>query len=93
MMERVRTSETSVYLNETTRRNIPEGCHLHILSSLQGLCLPIRPYGVFNPEDQHRHIPRRGNLRSHITDDLETIREEAVVACSELLPRRFLKEL
>jgi hypothetical protein len=25
----VHTSETSVYLNETTRRYIPEGCHLH----------------------------------------------------------------
>jgi hypothetical protein len=31
MMETVRTSETSVYFNETTRRytRIPEGCHLH----------------------------------------------------------------
>jgi hypothetical protein len=28
MMEAVRTSETSVY-NETTRRYIPESCHLH----------------------------------------------------------------
>jgi hypothetical protein len=25
----VRTSETSVYFNESTRRYIPEGCHLH----------------------------------------------------------------
>jgi hypothetical protein len=30
MMEPVRTSETSVYFNETTRRYIPEGCHLAI---------------------------------------------------------------
>jgi hypothetical protein len=30
MMEAVRTSETSVYFNETTRRFISEGCHLHI---------------------------------------------------------------
>jgi hypothetical protein len=30
MMEAVRTSETSVYfINKTTRRYIPEGCHLH----------------------------------------------------------------
>jgi hypothetical protein len=28
MMEAVRTSETSVYLNEPTRRYIPEGPHL-----------------------------------------------------------------
>jgi hypothetical protein len=30
MMEAVRTSETSVYFNETTRRYIPEGCHLQV---------------------------------------------------------------
>jgi hypothetical protein len=29
MMETVRTSETSVYSNETTRRYIPEGSQLH----------------------------------------------------------------
>jgi hypothetical protein len=29
MMEGVNTSETSVNFYETTRRNIPEGCHLH----------------------------------------------------------------
>jgi hypothetical protein len=29
MMETVDASETSVYLNETTRRYTPEGCHLH----------------------------------------------------------------
>jgi hypothetical protein len=29
MMEAVRTSETSVYFNETTERYIPDGCHLH----------------------------------------------------------------
>jgi len=29
MMEAVRTSETSVYYNETTRRYIPEGSNLH----------------------------------------------------------------
>jgi hypothetical protein len=29
MMEAVRTSETSVYSNETTRRYIPEGSNLH----------------------------------------------------------------
>jgi hypothetical protein len=31
MMEVVRTSETSVYYNETTRRNMPEGSNLLIL--------------------------------------------------------------
>jgi hypothetical protein len=29
-MEAVDTSEASVYFYETTRRNIPEGCHIHI---------------------------------------------------------------
>jgi len=28
-METVRISETSVYVNETTRRCIAESCHLH----------------------------------------------------------------
>jgi hypothetical protein len=30
IMEAVRTSETSMYFYQTTRRYIPEGCHLHI---------------------------------------------------------------
>jgi hypothetical protein len=29
MMEAARTSETSVYFNETIRRNITEGCNIH----------------------------------------------------------------
>jgi hypothetical protein len=29
VMEAVRTSETSVCFNDTTRRYIPEGCHFH----------------------------------------------------------------
>jgi hypothetical protein len=29
MIEAVRTSETSVYFHDTTRRSIQEGCHLH----------------------------------------------------------------
>jgi hypothetical protein len=29
MMEAVRTSETSVYFNETTRHYMAEGCHIH----------------------------------------------------------------
>jgi hypothetical protein len=29
LMEVLRTSETSIYFNETTRRYIPESCHLH----------------------------------------------------------------
>jgi hypothetical protein len=31
LMEAASTSETSVYFNDTTRRNIPDGCHLHDL--------------------------------------------------------------
>jgi hypothetical protein len=27
--EKVYTSETSVYFNETTQGHIPEGCHIH----------------------------------------------------------------
>jgi hypothetical protein len=45
MMEAVRTSETSIYSNETTRRYIPEGstlhtCHRDNLKSYK--LLPIR---------------------------------------------------
>jgi hypothetical protein len=29
MMEVVQISETLVYFNETIRRDVPEGCHLH----------------------------------------------------------------
>jgi hypothetical protein len=29
MIEVVHVSETSDYFNETTRRDVPEGCHLH----------------------------------------------------------------
>jgi hypothetical protein len=32
-MEAVYTSETSVYVNETTRRYIPQSCHLHTRGS------------------------------------------------------------
>jgi hypothetical protein len=32
MMEAIRTSETPVYFNKTTRRYIPEGCHLCMYS-------------------------------------------------------------
>jgi hypothetical protein len=28
-MEALRTSETSVYFNKTSRRYIPEGCHIY----------------------------------------------------------------
>jgi hypothetical protein len=34
MVEAVRTSETSVYLNENARRYIPESCHLHFVDGL-----------------------------------------------------------
>jgi hypothetical protein len=35
IIEAVRTSETSVYLSETTRRCIPEGCQLHAVRMLK----------------------------------------------------------
>jgi hypothetical protein len=35
MMEAVRISESSVYFNETTRRYIPESCHLQTFNSLR----------------------------------------------------------
>jgi hypothetical protein len=38
MMEAVRTSETSVYFNETTGRYIPESCHLQV--NLRPLWVP-----------------------------------------------------
>jgi hypothetical protein len=31
MMEAVYTSETPAFFNESTRRCIPEGCHIHAL--------------------------------------------------------------
>jgi len=31
MMEVIRTSETTIYFYETTRRNIPEECHFYNL--------------------------------------------------------------
>jgi hypothetical protein len=34
MMEAVKTSETAVYLYETTRRNIAHSCHLKRFTSL-----------------------------------------------------------
>jgi hypothetical protein len=37
MMEAVRTSETSVYLNETTRHYIQQGCNLQILTNTSSL--------------------------------------------------------
>jgi hypothetical protein len=46
MMEAVRTSETSVYCNETTRRYISEGSLLHIWNDLWS-CL-INVYSVGN---------------------------------------------
>jgi hypothetical protein len=36
MTEAVRTSETSLYSNETTRRYIPEGCHLLAVLRMTG---------------------------------------------------------
>jgi hypothetical protein len=41
MMEAVHTSETSVYFNETTRRYIPEGCHLQypVTFPMRSICI------------------------------------------------------
>jgi hypothetical protein len=35
MMEAVGTSKTSEYFYQTTRRNIPEGCRIHIYGCLR----------------------------------------------------------
>jgi hypothetical protein len=35
-MEAVRTSEKSVYFNQTTRRYTPEGCHVVVEQVLEG---------------------------------------------------------
>jgi hypothetical protein len=37
MMEAVRTSETSVYFIETTRRYIPQGCHHQVYKNFAWL--------------------------------------------------------
>jgi hypothetical protein len=39
LMQVVRTSETSVYLNETTRRYIPGRCHFHHYGDLLKMLL------------------------------------------------------
>jgi hypothetical protein len=46
LMEAVRTSETSVYSNETARRYIPESSHLQeiILNFFSGLAVPALLY-------------------------------------------------
>jgi hypothetical protein len=41
MMEAVRTSETSVHLNVTTRRYIPEDCKLHVVFVLN-VVVPVK---------------------------------------------------
>jgi hypothetical protein len=50
MMEAVRTSETSVYVNETTRHYIPQDCHLSIDVGSEdgrtlGLCA-VKGFGI-----------------------------------------------
>jgi hypothetical protein len=56
MMEAVRTSETPVYFDETTRQNIPEGCHLTFLNLFQfkgSVYTVLKHHFVFGmPEDQ-----------------------------------------
>jgi hypothetical protein len=42
-MEAVRTSETSVYFNETTWRYIPEGCYLRWLHCSQEIATGRHP--------------------------------------------------
>jgi len=48
LMEAVRTSETSVYSNETARRYIPESSHLQeiILNFFSGLAVPALLYDI-----------------------------------------------
>jgi hypothetical protein len=50
MMETVSTSETSVNFYETTRRNIPEGCHLHTRhhENMKSQ-FRIHSQGIYNP--------------------------------------------
>jgi hypothetical protein len=50
MMKAVRTSETSVYFYETTRRYITEGCHRHILKSQWN----VAPYNLVNIDRSFR---------------------------------------
>jgi hypothetical protein len=80
MIKAVHTSETSVYL-ETTRRCIPEGCHLHLNVILRGfpskfriVCRFLRIFTLFfplknataqNPEEHRGHLRRCVNL-THI---------------------------
>jgi hypothetical protein len=42
-MEAVSASKTSFYFYKTTRRNIPECCHLYILASVRTLNLSYVP--------------------------------------------------
>jgi hypothetical protein len=52
MMEAVRTSETSVYSKETTRRYIPEGSKLHTRrrENLKSQAVMVFPTHVMDPE-------------------------------------------
>jgi hypothetical protein len=60
MKEAVRTSETSVYFNETTQIYVPEGCHTRCLENLKSdtvqvmlLCYPTTRHGDAMGERMH----------------------------------------
>jgi hypothetical protein len=57
MMEAVRTSETSANFYETTRGNIPEGCHLHESDSLT-YSTEHSPYWEASSRSSGQEIPR-----------------------------------
>jgi hypothetical protein len=70
MMESVRTSETAVYFNETTRHYVPEGCHLrtrrreNLQSRIQKCYLQIRSKGKAVPLDAMEALGGRGGIAS-----------------------------
>jgi hypothetical protein len=68
MMEAVRTSETSVYYDETTRRSIPEDCNPHTRRitqcSLMMEAVRTSETSVYNNETTRRSIPEDCNLHT-----------------------------
>jgi hypothetical protein len=79
LMEAVRISETSVYINETARRYIPEGCHLltpllrsyisHLFSRLATLALKTET--AYFPETfvidlRNRMVPKPKTTPRHL---------------------------
>jgi hypothetical protein len=73
-MDAVHTSETSVYNNEITRRNIPEGPNLHtrrrenLKSHRLDICLYEHKLGDFGDMDRHDQC-----LRVHLTLSVQSL--------------------